>query len=118
VFRHMLFENAFSPREAAKKIRNVLRGRRYPRTAPWTFKLAYAAAGPRGALPACFPVVAYHLEDAELRAVAQAALNARSTEIDELGRAFLWHWWHYVDRNFASVARRWELRLEPEEARP
>ena len=117
-FRHALFENAFSPRETAKRIRNVLRGRWYPGTAPWSFKLGYAVAGPRGALPVCFPVVAYKLEDAGLRALAQVALDARSTEINELGRAFLWHWWHHVDQNFASVARRWELRLEPEEARP
>ena len=62
-----------------------------------------------------FPVVAYHLADEHLREVARDICGARSTDLNELRRAYLAAWGVVGDDNFEAVLKKWNLSLEPVE---
>ncbi len=112
--RHEAFEEGWSTvRGAAKKLVGLMRNAAPPAGTPFADGLAYRLTGPRGWLPACYPVVLYGLEDASLRKWTQEALGAANDSPTALRLAFMRAWGRHSDPNFFKVARRLGLPIEP-----
>ena len=114
-YKKTLFLEALSPRAWAKKAVNFARTKGAGSLQGIPARLGYRMLGLRGALPMIFPVVAYHLADEHLREVARDICGARSTDLNELRRAYLAAWGVVGDDNFESVLKKWNLSLEPVE---
>lgn len=99
--RESLWCDWHRPRAAAKKMLNLVRGprSRYPGSGVAT--LGARTAGIQGVLPLLFPIVAYELDQPNLREFVAATLGAADTSFPELRRCYLNHWGLHGDDNFA-----------------
>lgn len=111
-FRHALFEDVLRPKAAAKKALFAVRS---SSRLPYLGLLGACgarASGPRDRLSILFPLVAYRLQNRELRDLVRTAFGADGIDFPALRRAYLREWGLHGDINFASVVRKHNLMLE------
>jgi hypothetical protein len=121
-------EDLPSPRAVAKKFRNTVSrwgdagsARDIMCGAPCVPGLSLGArvgmrfAGPKGTLPLALPAVLYRDVPSAVRAQVGGMLGARSSDPRALRRRYLLRWSRLGDPNFASVARRHDIHLDPDD---
>jgi len=113
--RRAIWDDCRSARGWAKKMVNFVRTPgRLPEVYSMGARLGYRVLGLRGTLPILFPVAAYHFDDMKYRGLAGHCLNAKSTETDELRRAYLSMWGNIVETSTTSFMKKWNIPLQPE----
>jgi len=114
VFQRAIWDDWRSARGWAKKAASFVRtSGSLPRGYSTGARIGFRALGLRGILPVLFPVATYHLDNVKHRELAAQCLQAESTEVGEIRRAYLFNWGSSVEPPFLSLARKWGLALEP-----
>jgi hypothetical protein len=111
-FKFALFDEITSLKPLAKKILAILKNRKYPGKGCPGAKLGFKTLRDDGVLPILFPLFAYHLQNADYRKLAANFLYAKSTEFNDLRKAYLRYWGRVGDTNFINVLKKYEISLE------
>jgi hypothetical protein len=111
-----VWADAGSLRAWAKKALNVLRSSSYPGHGSAMARWGFRVLARKQWFPLIYPVVAYDVQDTQLRELAARMLGCRSTTIAELRRAYLRLWSEVGDPGFGYIVRQWPALLEPGDA--
>ncbi len=113
--RHALFDEPFSLRAWARKAAHMIRRTRYPRELGVRARLGCRAIGARGQSLLVFPVLAYHLQEPNMRAFAIAALDMPpGASAGALREAYIRLWCEEIDINALSTLRTWHMPIAHE----
>ena len=111
-FRFALTDEITSIKPLIKKILLFTRNRKTPFTGSFISKLGFKTLDDAGVLPVLFPLVAYKVEDAEFRKIAAAFLNSKSSDFEDLRKAYLRYWSNVGDSNFINVLNHYGISLK------
>lgn len=100
--KHSMFEDLVSARGLAKKARNLAKREAIGRHRPFAARLGGRSVGFSGCVPIVFPVLAFFIDNEQLRFLAGDLLGEVVSTPRDLRRLFLQRWGMHGDTNFKT----------------
>lgn len=109
---HGMSEGGFGIKAIGKRLMNYSKtDSDFPGKASGSVKMGYKFLGEKGVLPLIYPLIVYNLRNKEYRSIARTYLQVQNFDFIALRRAYLKKWGEYMDTNFNTLLKKYDIKL-------